>query len=360
MSQDFPLEGLFRYLVRAGFKLSIRDYQDALKALRAGYGIGTRDKLKWLCQTLWARSNEELRQLDQLFLSFPFPSAEQVEKLAAENDKTSEPERPGSSPASMLPRKKDRTEPVADDKPAIALEFGPPSQQGIALTSANAKPQPDELFILNERPMVSLRSLIIIWRRFRTAKREGPAVELDLEATIQEQSRHGRLPQPVLVPARRNQARLVILIDVSNSMLPWAGFQKLMVQSLRKGHFGRAAVYYFHNTPLEVLYKKETLTKPVPIERVLQENQGSTLMIYSDAGAARGFMRRDRIEESREFLGRVRREWQPIVWMNPMPRLRWRYSSADGISHLSHHTMLQLTEEGLIRAIDVLRGKQGY
>ena len=357
MSQDFPLEGLFRYLVRAGFKLSVRDYHDALKALRAGYGIGTRDKLKWLCQTLWARSNEELRQLDQLFLSFPIPSQELVEKVYIQNDKRFTPERPESSLVSTRPQKKDVTEPVTDEKPALGLQFGAPTQQGIALSSANAKPQPDELFILNERPIVSLRTLIIIWRRFRTAKREGPAVELDLEATIREQSRQGRLPQPVLVPARRNQAKLVVLIDVSNSMLPWADFQKLMVQSLRKGNFGSAAVYYFHNTPLEVLYKKETLTKPVRIERVLQENQGSTLMIYSDAGAARGFMRRDRIEESREFLGRVRREWQPIVWMNPMPRHRWRNSSADGIGRLSHHTMLQLTEAGLIRAIDVLRGK---
>jgi len=358
VSQDFPLEGLFLHLVRAGFKLSIRDYQDAINALLAGYGLGSRENLKWLCQTLWARSNEESRLLDQLFLSFPFPSPELVEKLSTEKDKSYASETPEAAVVSARMQKKDKTESVQDNEPAMALEFGPPSQQGIALTSAKAKPQPDELFILNERPIVSLRALIIIWRRFRSAKREGPAVELDLDATIREQSQHGRLPEPVLIPARRNQARLVVLIDVSNSMLPWTDFQQIMVQSLRKGHLGRATVYYFHNTPLDVLYEKETLTGPSPIERVLQEHQGSTLMIYSDAGAARGFMRRDRIEETREFLGKVRRQWQPIVWMNPMPHHRWKHTSADGIGRLAHHTMLQLTEEGLIRAIDVLRGKQ--
>jgi uncharacterized protein with von Willebrand factor type A (vWA) domain len=130
-----------------------------------------------------------------------------------------------------------------------------------------------------------------------------------------------------------------------------------VVESLHTGHLGQVTIYYFHNVPTEVLYERETLTKPITIENALKAHQNNTLLIFSDAGAARGFSRRDRVEESREFLVRVKPQWQPIVWMTPMPPHRWKHSSAEKISRLAHHTMIQLNEEGLIRAIDVLRGK---
>lgn len=357
MSQEFLLEGLFLYLVRAGFQLSIRDYQDALTALRAGHGAGTRQDLLWLCQTLWARTNEEVRLLDLLFHRFPFPSPERVERMTTERKEGQAEEGLNDPAVTRAATVEGSSLQSQETGPPLGLEFAPPSQRGIPLTTAQAQPQPDEVFILTRRPIVSLRALIIVWRRFRAARREGPKVELDLEATIGEQSRQGILTEPVLIPARKNQAKLIALIDVSNSMLPWDDFQRTIVESLRASHLGQATVYYFHNAPTEVLYERETLTKPIAIEKALQEHQNSTLMIISDAGAARGFSRPDRIEESREFLTKVKHQWQPIVWMNPMPPQRWKHSSAEKIGRLAHHTMMQLNEEGLIRAIDVLRGK---
>lgn len=356
MNQEFLLQGLYFYLVRAGFQLSIRDYQDALTALRAGYGVGTRRDLLWLCQMLWARSNEQLRSLDLLFQRFPFPSTDTVERLTSEG-KERETEKPSDTKLEIPSSPWEETLPKEDRGPTPALEFAPPSQKGIPLTTAQGRPQHDEVFILGPQSIVSMRALTIIWRRFRAASREGPKVELDLEATIREQCRLGILTEPLLIPARRNQAKLTVLIDVSNSMCAWNDFQRTMIESLRTGHLGEVAVYYFHNVPIEVLYERETLTKPISIEKALKAHPNNTLLILSDAGAARGFSRRDRIEETREFLETAKRQWHPIVWMNPMPPHRWKHSSAEKISRLAHHTMIQLNEDGLIRAIDVLRGK---
>lgn len=358
MNEEFVLEGLFLHLVRAGFPLGIRDYHDALSALRGGYGRGSREDLLWLCHTLWARTNEESRQLDLLFRRFPFPSLQEVQTLTGE-EKT-------QPPATSLPEpmgggdgypKDDRTS-LEERRPVPAAEIvSRTRQEGIGLPRARVQPNYEEIFILTPRPLVSLRALTIIWRRFRAAKREGPKVELDLEATIEQQSRLGILESPVFVAARRNQAKLIVLMDVSNSMVPWYGFQQMVVESLNNGRLGEATVYYFYNTPIDVLYERETLTYPIAIEKAVSEHQNSTLLIFSDAGAVRGFHRRDRVEESTEFLKRVWHQWHPIVWMNPMPRQRWSRSSAEKISRLPYATMLHLHEEGLVRAIDVLRGK---
>ena len=180
---------------------------------------------------------------------------------------------------------------------------------------------------------------------------------MDLGATIDRQCHLGILESPVLIPARRNQARLVVLMDVSSSMLPWRDFERMVVESLHSSNLGQAVVYYFHNTPKKIFYKRDTLTRPIPIEKALQESRSSTLLIFGDAGAVRGFNRPKRVQESRDFLKHVWRHWQPIVWMNPMPAARWKGSSAEKISELPYASMLQLNEDGLVRAIDVLRGK---
>ena len=361
MKQELVLEGLFLHLVRAGFPLGIRDYHDALTALRGGFGTASRENLLWLCHTLWARTYEESRQLDLLFRQFPPPSEEEVQKLTGK-----EKPRPsviherkpdvGDANVPQLPTKS--IAPLEERRPVPSAEIvSRTRQEGIGLPRARVEPKYGEIFILTRRPLISLRALTIIWRRFRAAKREGPKVELDLDATIAQQCRLGILESPVLVAARRNQAKLIVLMDVSTSMTPWRDFQQMVVESLGNGQLGQDRVYYFHNTPVDVLYERETLTRPIAIEKVLNECGSSTLLILSDAGAVRGFDRRDRVRESAEFLARVWRQWQPIVWMNPMPRHRWIQSSAEKISRLPHITMFHLHEEGLVRAIDVLRGK---
>jgi uncharacterized protein len=110
--------------------------------------------------------------------------------------------------------------------------------------------------------------------------------------------------------------------------------------------------------PDESLYEKETLTGPVSIEELMERHAGSTLLIVSDAGAARGPGDRERLQETRRFLDRVSGTWQPVAWVNPMPRRRWKGTSADRIARIPGLAMTELTEDGLVQAIDILRGRR--
>ena len=159
------------------------------------------------------------------------------------------------------------------------------------------------MFILDRRHIVPLRALTIIWRRFRAAQREGPKIELDLEATIDRQCRLGILESPVLVSARRNQARLIVLIDVSDSMIPWRDFQQTLVESLHNSRLGQAAVYYFHNIPLDVLYERETLTRPLAIDKVLERAADEYVVDFQRCRRRARFRRRERVQETRGISG---------------------------------------------------------
>lgn len=358
MKQEPVLQNLFMYLVEQGFPIGIRDYEAALEALRRGYGLHHKENLLWLCQTLWARTEEEKRFLNTLFSQFSFSLDEKTKELINERESsmTSDSEQ-FPSHENML--QSDGNNASIEAEPARVVDFAPACQRsGIGLTRAKVESDFNEYFILSPHLIVSLRRLTVIWRRYKEIKREGPRVELDIEATLEEKCRQGILSQPIFISTRRNQAKLIILIDVSTSMRPWYNFNKVLVKSLERGQLGEARIFYFHNVPENNLYEWEALTKPKKIADVARESQNSALLIISDCGAARGYKNRERISETRQFLSGVSRFWHPVVWLNPMPAKRWKKTTAEVINQSLRVNMYELNEEGLIKAIDYLRGKR--
>jgi uncharacterized protein with von Willebrand factor type A (vWA) domain len=352
MDSRLPLQGLYLHLLRSGFPVSVRDYQDALVALRRGYGSPTRADLHWLCTTLWARTEHEVSRLDRLFREFPWPSADDVDEALG---------RPaarvvtGGRRASRAAR---AAAEVARERDVPAIEFAVPSESGVGLPSAATPERSGEVFIFTRRPLLPLRALIIAWRRLRFAQRSGPPVELDLDATIAEQARTGMLLEPVLVPARCNQARLVVLVDQAPEMATWRHMTRPIAEALSISQLAHTAVYYFDAAPDDELFAHETLSRPVAITRLLRDHPGSSLTMVSDAGAVAGSRDRERVARVRRFVAAVRDEWSPIAWLNPLPRERWKGTSAAHIARLKTVSMYQFSDDGLIQAVDFLRGKR--
>jgi uncharacterized protein len=355
VDSELVLRAVFTHLVERGLPLGVRDYLDALRALRAGFGGSQRDRLHWLCRTLWARSEAEARTITLLFDEIPLSPTDSPGSADPED---SARKLRGDDDVSALEREQEPgdVERAAPAAPVLGVSFSPLAEGGVGVPRARSQQEREEVFVLTPRPVVSLRGLTVIWRRFRMATRTGPGVELNIAATIEAQCRNGVLDQPVLVPARRNQARLVVLMDASPSMLPWPALDRLLTASLAEGRLGEWAVYYFDNVPSESLYRDPDFLRPISLERVFRKHYGSTLLVVSDAGAARGCHNTTRAPDTARFLSHVARHWRPVVWINPMPRARWRKTSAEAIRALAGVRMFELTEDGLIGAVDVLRG----
>lgn len=352
MDAELVLRGVFAHLVERGFPLGVRDYLDGVRALQAGHGGYTRARLLWLCRTLWARSDAEERAITLLFDGLPLPTDEEVAAARGEDAPAASPREP--APAATRPDAPQPVEGEAD--PPLAVTFDRPAGDGTGLPRARAEPSSDELFILTPRPVVPLRSMVIAWRRFRAAQRSGPPVELNLEATVAAKCRTGLLTAPALLPARRNQARVVVLVDASRSMQPWEEVGEMLHDSLRQSQLGAWALRFFDNVP-DVLYRDGRLSAPEPVERVLRAHPASALLVVSDAGAARGGRGADRVAATGDFLRAVQPQWRPAAWLNPMPRARWKGTGAERIARMRGVSMFALDEDGLVQAVDVLRGR---
>ena len=221
---------------------------------------------------------------------------------------------------------------------------------------------PSDRFILtSEYFPVTQRQMKQSWRYLRRPVREGPRIELDVEATVNQIGRQGLLLEPVLVPRRVNRAELLLLIDQGGSMVPFHALSRRLTETaLRGGRLGRTGVYYFHNSPIDYLYHSPNHQNAEAISNILANlpSERTGVLIFSDGGAARGGFSPERLELTAVFLEQLKQKVRYIAWLNPMPRSRWSGTTADDIAHLV--PMFEVSRRGLQDAIDVLRGRSKH
>jgi uncharacterized protein with von Willebrand factor type A (vWA) domain len=220
-------------------------------------------------------------------------------------------------------------------------------------------PRSSDRFVLSADYLpVTQRQMKQSWRHLRRMVREGRATELDLEQTVRQIASKGMLLEPVLVPRRVNRTELVLLIDRDGSMVAFHALADRSIETaLMGGKLGKAGTYYFHNCPVGYLYHDRVHSESEPVAEVLAKLQRdrTVVLIFSDAGAARGGLNHDRVDLTIKFLQQLQAHVRYVAWLNPMPKSRWAGTTAAEIAR--EVPMFDSTREGLDRAIDVLRGK---
>jgi len=205
---------------------------------------------------------------------------------------------------------------------------------------------------------VTRRQMKQSWRSVRSTLREGPCRELDLEETVHAIGRQGIFLEPVLVPERINSIELFLLLDQGGSMTPFHAFStRLTETALRGGRLGQISPYYFRNCPIEYLYTDSAQIRAVSLNDFMDclHTRRTSILFFSDAGAARGRLSEKRVEMTAAFLYQIRQYVQRIVWLNPMPRSRWSATSAEKIR--AFVPMFDLSRSGLDDAMGILRGR---
>ena len=363
---ELPLLELFTRLRAAGLPLGIDEYKLLLRSLQAGFGRGDnathryreRLSLKRLCQTLWVKSSEYIPLFNYYFDLLVGQMYVTEIKDRKGIDRTTEIE---NKTASLTPLYESTNQPITS-LPDSELLFNIEDELEIAKSALKTQDIDEEIsvdrsILLGEYFPVNRRQMKQIWRYLRRPIREGSPVELDIEATVNKIGREGILQELVLVPRRVNRAELMLLIDRDGSMVPFHALsQRLAETAVRGGRLGKAGIYYFHNCPIDYIYGDRYLLKAEFINDILSLiPERTAVLIFSDAGAARGGYNRKRVEFTEKFIRQLKTKIRYIAWLNPLPKNRWNNTSAGAISRVV--PMFEMSRSGLQQAINVLRGR---
>ena len=362
--QDLPLHDLFDQLRKSGLPLGVGEYELLLKSLMAGFGITDQNALARLCKTLWVKSLQEAQIFDYHFAEvmkqvIASETAVSSQTSSAKTEPQTTPETPASNPEpAPIPSLSEPTEPALP--PVLEIEDEIQVAKSTFLSASSSDEIADAGFLLTSDYLpVTKRQMKQAWRYLRRPVREGPCTELDVEATANQIARHGILLEPVLLPRRINRSELVLLIDQDGSMVPFHSLaERLMETALRGGRFGKTGIYYFHNCPVDYLYRDPGHQEAETFEQVLSRLSPtrSSVLIFSDGGAARGSDNGDRLELTEAFLNRFKQRVRYMAWLNPVPKSRWPETTAGKIGRSI--PMFECDRPGLQEAIGVLRGRR--
>ena len=350
---------IFYEMRQMGVPLGIPEYLLAIKTIREGMHIGSADALKRLCRLLWAKSRQDQDIFNTAFERFAEPYLqllpEQIEGSSEEAHISPISPSVASPPSSSKADRetKRRPQPASEER-EVSVPF-----RSVSVNLPPEKPYMtyrSKQYHLTPRLPIDIRDMAGLWRHLRRLQREGPREELDVQGTIDKICRVGFFTSPVLQARRRNQAKLVLLIDQQGSMAPFSLIIEALVESaLRGGLLGKCSVYYFHDCPEELVFGKSNLSDPSRLGEVLAEHAtNSCVLIVSDAGAARGRYHSVRVASTKEFLKTLRKKTYLYAWLNPMPANMWVTTTAGDIADAV--PMFHLDREGLNDAIDILRG----
>lgn len=399
------LTRLFDTLRRqTGWALGVGEFLLLLEALQTDIGekaLADANFLKELCQLLWAKTPVEQAILAHHFEQIISQPALTFSEESAAEPPVEPPEVPGITEPLPKPEKPlpgPESTPNEDDTSEPEPQ---PPQQDVARETAEQMMDsaPSRTFATQDRELayqrfllstdylpVTRRQLKQSWRYLRRQVRQGPPAEIDIPATVRRITEDGFFLTPIMRPRRTNKAALLLLIDQNGSMAPFHLLSRRLEETVQgAGNLGQVAIYYFHDCPQVVrdgrittdLYREHTVNEHPQglygrtLSAILAEFDlaYTSVLIFSDAGAARSSWDEGRIQATHLFLYQLRSLGaKNIIWLNPMPEERWDGDRLEALNQLDKFEnsataiaelvpMVSMERDGLYRAIDGLKGK---
>ena len=229
-----------------------------------------------------------------------------------------------------------------------------------SLQKVEVEPYDEEYVYSEDYHIISFRQMIQSWRYFRLTQAFGFSTDPDIPAMIQQVAKDGIFTEMIYQKALVNRDdSLLIFADRRGSMTPFHGLVDSLIRTARReGGHHKAQVYYFQNYPMDYVYARPYFTQPKRVDAILSKasQQHSYVLVISDAGAAKGHLNKGRVaatgfienekggyELDRDsFISKVLHLTKDVVWLNPMPRNRWKGTSAELIAQMPMIKMYSL------------------
>ena len=358
---------LFNRLRQKDIPVGISEYLLAIKMIQCRGAWQDIERLKRLLCLLWVKSLEDQYIFNQLFEELVRP---ELEKQLLEADKSPLPkiDEDSTFPPQETENLDINSNPISQVSSEVKQENQPQPNtptNSISLRDSSRKFLSEitpiklrfrQSYNLIPRLPITRREMTGIWRNLRLLKREGAPENLDVQGTINLFCKMGFFSGVVLQPSRKNQVKLVLLIDCEGSMSPFKLLIDTLQESIEKvGLLNQKNIFYFHNVPRGYLFTKPNLTKPLPIEEILSREVGNnSVVIVSDGGAARRTYDSERLHQTKEFIRQLSDKTYLYGWLNPVPEFQWRMTTAEDIA--TFIPMYSLNPQGLNDLVKILLG----
>ncbi len=211
--------------------------------------------------------------------------------------------------------------------------------------------------------VLDTRQIAAALRRLRTMARKGIDEELDLDETVDATARNCGDLEIVTRPPRKNDVRVLLMMDVGGSMEPFARLvSRLFSAAHSGGGFRELRTLYFHNCVYRRVYEDAAFTKAVGVDELLRQHDGHwRLILVGDAYMHPGELLMSsgnwwdgtRGPTGLTWLARLADRFPRSAWLNPEPPRIWDAPTISAVRQV--YPMFPLTLDGLGDMVKQLR-----
>jgi uncharacterized protein with von Willebrand factor type A (vWA) domain len=215
---------------------------------------------------------------------------------------------------------------------------------------------------------LDLRQWKVALRRLRHLTRDGVASELDIDETIDETCRNAGEIELVFRPPRRNNVRLLLLMDVGGTMDPYYEPMSRLLSALHEERGLRELrPYYFHNCIYDRVYKTSQLLRDecLPTGDLFRQlDPRWKVLIVGDAAMHPAELlepngnidpRSETPTPGIQWLYRIVEYFDRAVWLNPDTPASWESTHTTRVVR-KLFPMFHLSVDGLSEAVAALVG----
>jgi uncharacterized protein with von Willebrand factor type A (vWA) domain len=210
---------------------------------------------------------------------------------------------------------------------------------------------------------LDVRQIKMALRGLRQLSRIGPEDELDLERTIDATSKNAGEIEMVWTRSRKNAVKLLLLMDVGGSMVPFARLcSRLFSAAHSSTHFKDFQYFYFHNCIYDNLYQDIERQDAVSTDHLLHTLEPDyKVVLVGDARMAMPELTQRYgaiyYYERNEVPGLLRlkqfaEHFTHCVWINPTEPYYWNHPTVMLVDKF--FPMFELTLDGLDQAVKKL------
>jgi uncharacterized protein with von Willebrand factor type A (vWA) domain len=215
---------------------------------------------------------------------------------------------------------------------------------------------------------MDIRQMRVALKRLRQLTRTGEKTELDLDETIDETCKNAGEIELVFRAPRKNDVRVLLLMDVGGTMDPYVDSMSQLLTALHEERGLRAfEPYYFHNCVYDHLYTKARMltADAIPTADVLRRLDSRwKLVLVGDAAMHPAELlepfgnidpRRHANTTGVIWLERLADHFERAVWVNPEPPREWEFVQTTKIIR-KLFPMFHLSVDGIGSAVQALVG----
>ena len=211
--------------------------------------------------------------------------------------------------------------------------------------------------------VLDVRQIQVALRKLRELRRDGGPEELDLTETVDQTCRNAGELELVWRPPRRNNVKVLLMMDVGGSMDPHTRVMSQLFSAANASkQFRDFHSFYFHNCVYESVFTDARFRDGVPVGELLRKyGPNYKLIMVGDAlmhpmelldpGGAIDYWYRN-VTPGIGWLRQLVDHFDRVVWLNPEPPRFWNHVTVRAIRNL--FPMYPLTLEGLGDAVRAL------